>query len=229
MSKEFIKYIAVFLLLLGISACQTTQYGSESHAPLEPPLSGQWYNDLAPFKSQLAEHKQRSNWQYRAKVGVITPDLREQVNLVWQFDEQLNRIKLFGPLGVGAVKLEFDQNGATLHDNKGRVYQGRTADAVLEQVTGWPIPVDALGYWLFALPMPDRRFEYQLNNTSQISHLKQLGWEIRYSDYRDYAIANPSESIEPATQTWQARKITAIKRVSPTQQVTVKLITKAWQ
>ena len=63
-------------------------------------------------------------WRYSAKVGISTPVAREQANLVWQFADQSNQVRLFGPLGVGAIKIEFDQYGVVLSDNRSVLHRG---------------------------------------------------------------------------------------------------------
>ena len=62
----------------------------------------------------MQEAKQRSSWRYSAKVGLTTPEVKEQANLIWEFRDQANNIRLFGPLGYGADKLQFDEYGCVV-------------------------------------------------------------------------------------------------------------------
>ncbi len=186
-----------------------------------------WRNDLAHFSDGYRHIKSRQSWRYSAKVGLTTPDLREQANLVWENRDQNNTVRLFGPLGAGAVKLQFDNNGVVLSDNKGVLHRGNNAEQLLTRIVGWPIPIDALSFWMFAVPANGAAFRYTLDENQRVSELEQLGWRISYSDYKEY-----DDRIMP-------RKIVASKQLSSellngedntqNNKIVVKLITKNWK
>jgi len=214
-----LRYLVLLIIFLLISACQHKAV-IESEQP-----SQTWLNDTAYFDDRLIYIAKRDSWRYAAKVGVITPSQREQANLVWQRNsvesgERLNEVRLFGPLGVGAVRLNFDESGAVLNDQKGVEHYGQTAEQLLTRIVGWPIPIDALSSWLFALPYDSGPYRYQLDQGGNLAVLEQFGWRIEYSTYRDY----DGISI--------ARKIVASRELlqSNSQElatVSVKLITKS--
>ncbi len=204
------------LVLLGmaffLSACKTI--------PTPPPIAQDaiWLKESSPFVEPLADLKLRQNWRYTAKVGIKTPEAREQANVVWQFADQANNVRLFGPLGAGAVRLQFDQFGVVLSDNKGVIHEGDSAEELLTRIVGWPIPLEALSYWLFALPNPEASYRYQQNELGQLSVLEQQGWAISYSNYRD---AGHGKLLP--------RKVVANKKVTPDDDIVVKLISKGWE
>ncbi len=213
-----IRTIFILVNLAFISACQHQLKPSE-------PKSGVWLSDASYFAEKSARYSQTESWRYAAKIGLTTPVLREQANLVWQYNKAAepglaNEVRLFGPLGVGAVRMHFDENGAVLFDRKGRAHYGDSADNLLYQIVGWPIPVDALSAWLFSRPSAAAPFRYQLGEDQHLAILEQLGWRIKYSAYRDY-----SGELMP-------RKITASRDLPATADqkggtITVKLITKS--
>ncbi len=213
--KCYRRWFGLLMLAVFLSACQTPKklvgVGAE-----------RWLSNPAVFKDGYQMHSQLSNWRYSAKIGVVTPEESSQANMVWQFDDSAetnNVVRLFGPLGVGAIKIEFDERGVQLSDKKGILHQGDSAEALLHRIVGWPIPVDALQYWLFSLPQPDQAFEYRLNEQEQLKVLRQFGWVINYSTYRDYH--KKGQLL--------ARKIVAKKQVSSEQEVSVTLVTKTWK
>lgn len=176
-----------------------------------------WRNDRQPFSD--VDVSTDYDWRYAAKVGLTTDTLREQANLVWQYADQHNDIRLFGPLGVGAIKIQFDRAEVTLSDNKGVLHRGNSAQELLTDIVGWPLPIDALSHWLFVRPDPTLPYQYRLNDEGQIASIRQLGWQIDYSNYRDY-----DSQLLP-------RKLSAFKQFASSEQgaVTVKLVTKSWQ
>lgn len=200
------------MLIAVLSACQTIEPQQQDRV---------WLTDETVFAQRQADFESQPAWQYTAKVGVVTDQVQEQANIVWNFSDQANSVRLFGPFGVGQIKLEFDQYGVQLSDNDGVIHRGlesdgMTAEKLLTDITQLPIPINALAYWLFVLPAPDSVFTYQLNEQGNLSTLKQLGWQISFSDYRDYA-----GNVLP-------RRLTAV-REGQTRPVTVKLVSKSWQ
>lgn len=213
-----LKRLSTLCAVLLISACQTLDKGaSEVSTDTKP---GSWLSESAYFAQRHSEVNSLNSWRVRAKVGVVTPQQRQQATLVWQFSDQANQVRLFGPLGVGAVTLDFDQNGAQLTDNKGVLHRDASAQALLTRIVGWPIPMRALSYWLFALPQPNVFYDYQLNDLGQLSELRQLDWQVSYQDYQN-PLNNPKITL--------ARKITATKKMPNGEQIIVKLISKAWR
>lgn len=211
-SSMLLNRCVLFVMLASLAACQTAPKDPAHQFP-----GANWLNDSAYFKQHLLDFEQMQAWRYSAKVGIRTPQLQEQANLVWRYTDQSNDVRLFGPLGVGSIKVEFDEFGVRLKDNKGMLHQGANAEALLTRIVGWPIPVDALSYWLHGLPSPAGPHQYQLDESDQLVRLKQFGWVSTYADYQNYQ----GRSL--------ARKLTATKEVTPEQTITVKLVTKRWQ
>lgn len=216
---------AVFIL----SACQSV--------PLEPFVKDDsgatWLDDPAYFASRDNEIQQQPSWRYSAKVGLTAPQLKEQANLLWEFADQTNNIRLFGPLGVGAIKLQFDDHGVVLSDNKGRSYQGGNAEELLTRIAGWPIPIDALSSWIFVSPQKGSVFRYVLDENQRVKLLEQLGWRIEYSDYREYAGSFMPRKVV-ATKRLPVKRNALSKRANTpgdgvSNKIIVKLITKGWK
>lgn len=218
MLRSLHRALTAGLLLLALGACQT--------APIKAPDTSakEWRRDAAAFPRHNEAQQWSAQWQLDAKVGISIKQESEQANLIWEFHDQSHQVRLFGPLGSGTVKLEFDEFGAQLTDNKGRIYignaaEGRDAQQLLLEITGWPIPLNALAYWLFVLPDPAADFEYQVSDDGRVSAIKQLGWSIAFADYRDF-----SGVLMP-------RKITASKTFANPRlgKVRVRFIAKEWQ
>ncbi len=197
---------------LFLTACQTSIKA--------PPVRDGWSTDPALFSSRDAWQKEMSGWKLSGKVGIRTPDIKESANLIWQVNGDKNVIRLFGPLGAGAVRLEFDAHQAVLKDQKGNEYIGSDAEALLQRVVGWPIPLTALKRWVFALPADDRAYQYVAEG-DQLRALDQAGWAITYNAYKPYLAGAPT----------LPRKIIATAQTSDNEadeQVVVRLIVKSW-
>ena len=214
-------------------ACSLTLAACQTVSTPKPDQEAQWLSDKDHFKGQAGQLALLGNWHLSAKVGVATPERKETANLVWQFSDQANSVRLFGPLGVGAIRIEFDRSGVVLSDNKGVLHRGTNAEELLTKVVGWPIPVDALSHWLFAVPHPDLPYRFQLDDEGHVSAPEQQGWSIEYSDYKDYGYSesNTSRVSVPSSPEKQKlpRKLIATKQLGDQEQVVVRLITKSWK
>ena len=207
------KLLSICLLGLSLASCQTTMQSAVLSTS-----DVAWRTDQSYFVRRGLDLSQLPQWRYSAKIGLTAGQRSEQANLLWNFRDQSNEVNLYGPLGAGAVKLHFDEYGVELSDNKGFLHRGKSAEQLLSEIVGWPLPIDALSYWLFVTPAPGAAFQYVLDQQGQVVSLRQLGWQINFQDYRAYG-----EQMLP-------RKLTATKRVGkyPGELVKVKLITKGW-
>lgn len=102
--------------------------------------------------------------------------------LRWQQEGAGYRLRLAGPLGAGALKIEGD--GRETH------IQGRDIDLVTtepEQVlaarTGWMLPLAALRWWVLGLPEPGEPADLQLDDQGRLTGLVQRGWTLRFDSY----------------------------------------------
>lgn len=217
-SNSFLKIKAfrlIVCLLIGslLAACQTAP-----KSPAEPKEG--WSNESVLFEKHRAWRTSFNQWELSAKVGIRVGEVRESANLVWRANGDAHQMRLFGPLGAGATRLEFDADSAILKDSKGRVYRDSDAENLLYRVVGWPIPLTNLQEWVFALPVEQNYYQY-IAEGGQLQVLEQAGWRIEYSSYKPYMIGAPN----------LPRKITATKTADfdgQKQVVTVRLIVKSW-
>ena len=139
------KYFLVLLLPLLLSSC----------ASITP----------QPQKQTRTDH-----WILHGKIGIQSPKENGSASLVWKQEKNNYHIRLFGPLGIGAVELNGTPSLVTFINNKGEVYQAKSAELLLKQNTGWQIPVSNLVYWVQGIPAPKHN---------------QQDWQIEYLKYQN--------------------------------------------
>src|SRR3546814_21058437 len=71
-----------------------------------------------------------------------------QGGFAWYDDGVGMELDLANPLGSTLARVEVTPAGATLFRSDGTTQQARTADALVAQVLGSPIPVEGLRDWL---------------------------------------------------------------------------------
>lgn len=165
------------LLVLLLAACAATTPGK---APDSAAHTADWHTQ----QTQLAA---LTVWRVSGKIALRSANASESARINWQQQEDNSRIKLNGPLGIGAMDIESD--GQTLVITQGkdvRILDVSTPEAVFIN-TGWELPLQALPYWLKGLPSPDFPIdELTLNAQGKnIERLAQNGWLISYTQYAD--------------------------------------------
>ena len=212
--------IIMALTAVFLSGCQTLPSTVDKQLP-----DVSWSTNSEPFVVDTLRLIKMSDWRYSGKSAVRSIHGNDQINIDWSFSDSAHSIRLFGPLGVGAVKIEYDSYGVQMSDNKGVVYSGSDPRALLYDVTGLSLPLSSLQYWLFAVPEPGAKFEYREYNSDSTDRqlfLRQHGWEINFSEFVEYS------SEEPDTQWVLPKRITANGYDAEGQPVRIKLFTKSW-
>ena len=208
-TSNLLRGLAIFAVILFLSACQTNK-------KLTEPPAQNWSSDVELFDDKRVLFDGFSNWKLNAKVGLKVEGKNESASMVWLKSGTQDSVRLFGPLGAKAVKLELSEKGALLTDDKGIEYRGLTANSLLEDVTGWPIPVDYMQSWILGLPDLDAPASFTLNET-RLHELHQGGWYVVYS-YR------PNEK---SAEFELPRRLVAQSKLMG-RDVELKIIVKSW-
>ncbi len=159
--------LPVFTLLLALG-CTTTR-------------------DSAPPSTQWADYQDHArsltSWDLSAKVALRWPGGAESAKLDWSQRRDRSQLELSGPLGAGAMRIT--REGDRLQVARGgerRMYDSSTPD-MLAAATGWPIPVNALPFWLRGLPDPSQPIDHLALANGRAQEIHQGGWIVSYSDY----------------------------------------------
>ncbi|MFT7406046.1 lipoprotein insertase outer membrane protein LolB [Zhongshania sp.] len=147
-----LRSLAIFMVLL-ISACAT---------PPKPPIDSE-----------------SETWQLQGKIGLWYKDTQESATIDWsQCSTEQVRIRLSGPLGAGGIELSADQSGARLIQG-GDTSRASSIDELASRAE-WPIPVEALRFWVRGRPIPSEKLDGRVNTNGQLEQLAQMGWQISY-------------------------------------------------
>ncbi|SMF54442.1 outer membrane lipoprotein LolB [Alteromonadaceae bacterium Bs31] len=140
---------------------------------------------LPEKKASLNHPSEMQNWTLQGKIGVKALGESQSANFHWQnSDQQGYTIRVHGPLGQGAAKLERDFQGVSFEAD-GVSQRATTAEELMSMNLGWSFPVDAMSWWVRGLPAPQLEIQReQLNEQGLLSELEQGGWTIQYTRYQ---------------------------------------------
>ncbi|MFQ5642150.1 MAG: lipoprotein insertase outer membrane protein LolB [Thiogranum sp.] len=125
------------------------------------------------------------DWQVRGRVALRTEDEGWSAAFDWQQRGDDYRIRLRGPFGQGAVELRGDRHGVWLKRADQPAVFALNAEALLQQQTGWRLPVTGLAAWLRGLPVGGSDPLVRWDEQGRLLHIAQNGWQIDYQRYTD--------------------------------------------
>jgi len=169
-----VRTIALLLFTLLVSACssfhqrETLEFGGDP---------GAW-------RAHRQSVEPIEGWVLQGKLGLRSEQESGSGTLWWQQSGRAYDIRLSGPLGRGATRIQGDPSGVTLEMAGRPSYQAESAEDLLEQQIGWRLPVEHLLWWVRGLPDPDRPSRLQLDADSRAARIAQAGWTVEYSRYQ---------------------------------------------
>lgn len=126
-----------------------------------------------------------TEWEFRGRIGVKAGDEGFNGKLRWIQDGESFSATVGGPIGIGTVRIEGDGRSVSLTDKDGARTELEDAELELQYRYGWTIPVESLRYWALGVPDPALPAETEFGDDGQLSKLKQRGWDVSITRYRD--------------------------------------------
>ncbi|MGC9401292.1 lipoprotein insertase outer membrane protein LolB [Vibrio genomosp. F10 str. 9ZC157] len=166
--RRLISFIFTVLLLAGCSTLPESQTSVEWQAHLD---------------------KLRSITQYKTigKLGYISPEQRQSLNFQWKHTPVLEQLRLTTFIGQTVLNLSITESGSVVNTYDNQTLSHRSADVLIEQLTGLMIPIEQLEDWL--LGNPTLADTYQLNDNNTLSTLQktvgQQQWRLQFLSYQD--------------------------------------------
>jgi len=68
----------------------------------------------------------------------------------------------------------------------GETYRSSDPDSLLEDATGWRLPIDSLVWWVRGLPDPGEDYRLLFNEDEELAAIRQSDWEIRYERWNGF-------------------------------------------
>ena len=136
------------------------------------------------WKERQQRYAKIGNWRLKGRLGLRSGEKSGTATLIWSEAPDHRQLRLLGPIGHGLVKLEETAQGAVIQDSRNNTWQASTSQALIEQVTGWNIPVQSLRWWVLGIVAPGSNTDYQLDDLSRLTNVSQDGWQVSFSKYK---------------------------------------------
>jgi outer membrane lipoprotein LolB len=127
------------------------------------------------------------NWQAEGKISIQMASDRQSASFKWNQAKESYEIHLFGPFGQGATWLRRTGREVTLENVKTGQHKAASAEALMQEVLGWQVPVTNLQFWLRGMPAKKLRPQnLERDPAGFLTHLHQEGWQVDYSRHQDF-------------------------------------------
>lgn len=186
-----------------IAGC--SQFGGLSDRPEEAQVL---------WTSQQQALASYNSWDIHSRAVIKLEAEAYNIGIRWQRDAGDFEMLLEAPFGQGVFRIGYragDVYRLWLPD--GQVFENLTAEALLEDVIGWSLPISGLEYWIRGMPRPVTDFSHRVSTDGLTRSIVQDQWTISYLDFFD----------EPQ----YPRLPRKVELVSDT--ITVKLVVERWQ
>lgn len=166
--------LALLVALTTLAGCTRIQ--------LDPLPQGMTDQPPPNWEEQSRQLRAFDHWVLSGKMAVKQPsDSGSAVINRWQQYGNEYELSLSSSfLGMGATRIEGAPGFIELTLSNGDVYQSSNPERLLNQATGWQLPVDSLTWWLRGLPAPDTPHRLLFDQDDRLAIIEQDGWEIRY-------------------------------------------------
>jgi outer membrane lipoprotein LolB len=167
MKNHLLLWVGALLIML-LSGCATTKYQAINVDELE---------SAKPSLSEL------DNWQINAKLGVRTTTDAQSMRILWQQQGEKYQLRLNGPLGFGTAFIVGDSDLAEIQ--KGGQLITASTQQLTKQLTGIPLPITALSWWVKGLVSPNHSAATDIRRaqTGLLENFQQAGWQISILSY----------------------------------------------
>lgn len=136
------------------------------------------------------------DWSFAGRVAVSQAGKGGSGQIDWQQHGRQYMVTLSAPITRQSWRLSGDTHyeAGTLEGMEGGSRHGEDAEALLQEATGWAIPVNSLPDWVRGQPVWDTPVPAQVSRASdgRLQSLQQLGWTIEYRDWHPASEGRPA-------------------------------------
>lgn len=148
-----------------------------------------------PSDQQLrdwADHRERveslNDWQFEGRAAIRSGISGGSVRVNWTQVGDVTALTLNGPFDSGTLALTGTTSHMLITDGRGNSRMTDAPISLLEEQTGWRVPLDRLPRWVRGLPSGDLDQlppgDFQLDPQGRLAALHEQDWEIDYDRYQ---------------------------------------------
>lgn len=151
-------------------------------------------------------------WDLKGKLLIRTNGDKVSANLFWLNTPDNAELRLTSMLGTTVLLLTQNRDGATLEVD-GKRYSDLSPQRLLDGLSGFTLPIDALPFWITGQPMAGDEVEFDTLNRPKTIISADGEWTINISSWQTQSgapvprmleLTHASAVIKLQTNEWQA-------------------------
>ena len=146
-------------------------------SPTTPPPTVDWVNHVRALTFI-------TDWHIKGKIGFKQTGSGGSAYIDWTQSQDSFYITLSGPLGQGTTIISGNESGARLDTASDGSFISSTPEQLLQEHTGWFIPLSNLLYWVRGLPEPRSPADKTFNSEGLIESMQQGEWQLSFDRYK---------------------------------------------
>jgi outer membrane lipoprotein LolB len=124
-----------------------------------------------------------SAWGLVGRISLDDGDRGGSGRLQWEVKPGRSELDFHGAMGRGAWHLQISPESAVLKEANGAEQIAPGVNALIQDRMGWPIPVEALQWWVRGLAAPGTVEGEQYDSQGLLTKLDQFGWSVKFNRY----------------------------------------------
>lgn len=124
-----------------------------------------------------------SEWGLVGRISLDDADQGGSGRLQWDVKPGHSELDFHGAMGRGAWHLNIGPEGALLKMADGSEQSAASVNELIQDSMGWPVPVEALQWWVRGLAAPGMIEDEQLGPDGLLVSLRQFGWSVEFRRY----------------------------------------------
>ncbi len=165
-----------FHLTLGLALCLLA--AGCATTPREERAAGAW------IEERQAWFDAHPGWSISGRVGLSDGERGGSLAFAWVADGATHRIDLRTGAGGQRWRLDYSPEHAVLVGSGVDQLSGPDPDPLVEQAVGWPIPVDALSWWIRGL-VPPNRGRLWFAEDGSLAAASDPPWQLDYQRFTE--------------------------------------------
>ena len=137
----------------------------------------------AVVQDRISKLKAITRWNLSGKISLDDGDRGGSGKLKWDVKRDQSELDFHGAMGRGAWHLQIGPQGALLKMADGTEQAAASVSELIQEHLGWPVPLDALQWWVRGLAAPGQIEDKQHGPEGLLSSLKQFGWSVDFTRY----------------------------------------------
>ncbi len=143
-----------------------------------------------PVEINNMQHREQlsaiTQWSVKGRIGIKTADDGFTSNLNWQHQPDKQYFRIYGSLGQTYAELRQNNQLTVLELPDDKIYESSNAEAMIQDVLGYSLPIEHLQYWILGLPYPGGENDLTFDEQGFLRQIKYQQWHISYSKFKQF-------------------------------------------